>query len=98
VDHTSHCEQATKGSRRVERHVCQDFPDGVCQEHNRHKHHLYKKQEEDQSPSIDYIVVAMRDSLNYQTAHAKVCSSHFYEQQKPMENMMTQSCQTCAAW
>jgi hypothetical protein len=53
------------------------------------------KQEEDQSPSVDYIVAAMNDSLDEQTAHAKVCSSHCYEQQKLMKNMMNQSCQTC---
>jgi hypothetical protein len=52
------------------------------------------KQEEDQSPSVDYIVVAMSDSLDDQTAHAKVFSSHRYEQQKLMKKMMTQSCQT----
>jgi hypothetical protein len=56
------------------------------------------KQEEDQSPSVDYIVVAMSDSLDDQTAHAKVCSSHRYEQQKLMKKMMTQSCQTCTTW
>jgi hypothetical protein len=37
------------------------------------------KQEEDQSPSVDYIVAAMSDSLDDQTAHAKVFSSHRYE-------------------
>jgi hypothetical protein len=56
------------------------------------------KQEEDQSPSVDYIVVAMSDSLDDQTAHAKVCSSHRYEQQKLMKKMMTQSFQTCTTW
>jgi hypothetical protein len=56
------------------------------------------KQEEDQSPSVDYIVVAMSDSLDDQTTHAKVFSSHRYEQQKLMEKMMTQSCQTCTTW
>ena len=40
------------------------------------------KQEEDQSPSIDYIVVAMRNSLDDQTAHAKVCLSYHNEKQK----------------
>jgi hypothetical protein len=40
------------------------------------------KQEEDQSPSVDYIVAAMSNSLDDQTTHAKVCSSHRYEQQK----------------
>jgi hypothetical protein len=56
------------------------------------------KREEDQSPSIDYIVVAMSDSLDDQTVHAKVCSSHRYEQQKLMKMMMTQSFQTCTTW
>jgi hypothetical protein len=56
------------------------------------------KQEEDQSPFVDYIVIAMSDSLDDQTVHAKVCSSHRYEQQKRMENMMNQSCQTCTIW
>jgi hypothetical protein len=57
VDHTNHCEQATKDLRRAKRHVFQICPDDVCREHNRHKHHLCMKQEEDQSPSVDYIVV-----------------------------------------
>ena len=56
------------------------------------------KQEEDESPSFDYIIAAMNDSLDDQTAHAKVCSSHHYEQQKLMKNMMIQSCQTCKTW
>jgi hypothetical protein len=56
------------------------------------------KQEEDQSPSVDYIVVAMNDSLDGQTTHAKVFSSHRYEQQKMMKKMMTQSCQICTTW
>jgi hypothetical protein len=56
------------------------------------------KQEEDQSPSVDYIVVAMSDSLDDQTAHAKVFSSHRYEKQKLMKEMMSQSCQTCTTW
>jgi hypothetical protein len=95
VDHINHYEQATKGPRRAKRHVCQKCLDDVCREHNRHKHHLCMKQEEGQSPSIDYIVVAMSDSLYDQTAHAKFCSSHLYEQQKLMKMNMTQSCQTC---
>jgi hypothetical protein len=95
VDHTSHCEQVAKGPRCAKRHAYQNFPDDVCREHNSCKHHLYMKQEEDQSPSVDYIVVAMSDSLDDQTPHAKVCLSHRYEQQKLMEKMMTQSCQTC---
>jgi hypothetical protein len=53
------------------------------------------KQEEYQSPSIDYIVVAMSDNLYDQTTHAKVFSNHRYEKQKLMEKMMTQCCQTC---
>jgi len=46
-----------------------------------------------QSPSFDNIVSAMSDILYDQTIYAKVCSSHHYEKQKLMENMMTQSCQ-----
>jgi hypothetical protein len=98
VDHTSHYEQVAKGLRRAKRHVCKNCPDDVCREQNRHKHHLYMKQEEEQSPSIDYIVVAMRDSLYYQTTHAKFFSSHLYEKQKLMEKMMSESCQTCTTW
>jgi hypothetical protein len=79
-------------------HVCQNCLNDVCREHNRHKHHLFMRQEEDQSPSVDYIVVAMSDILYDLTAHAKVCSSHRYEQQKLMKNLMTQSCQTCTTW
>jgi hypothetical protein len=56
------------------------------------------KQEEEQSPYVDYIVVGMNGSLDDKTAHAKVYSSHRYEQHKLMENMMTQSCQTCTTW
>jgi hypothetical protein len=56
------------------------------------------KQEEDLSPSVDYIVVSMSDSLDDQTAHAKFFSSHHYEQQKLMKKMMTQSCQTYTTW
>jgi hypothetical protein len=98
VDHTNHCEQVAKGSRRAKRHIFQKSPEDVCREHNRHKHHLFKKQEEDQSPYLDYIVVAMSDNLDDETAHAKVFSSHLYEKKKTMENMMTQSCQTCTTW
>ena len=43
------------------------------------------KQEEEQSPSVDYIVVVMSDILDDQTVHAKVFSSHRYEQQKTDE-------------
>jgi hypothetical protein len=98
VDHKSHCGQVAKDPRRVKRHICQNCPDDVCQEHNRYKHHLCMKKEEDQSPSVDHIVVAMNDSLDDQTAHAKFFSSHRYEKQKLMEKMMTQSCQTCTTW
>jgi hypothetical protein len=56
------------------------------------------KQEEEQSPSIDYIVSTMSGSLDEQTAHAIVCSSHHYEEQKMMKKMMTQSCQICTSW
>jgi hypothetical protein len=56
------------------------------------------KQEKEQSPYIDYIVVAMSDSLDDQTAHAKVFSSHRYEKQKLMKKMMTQSCKICTTW
>jgi hypothetical protein len=94
----NHCEQDVKGPRHVKRHVSRNIPDDACQEHNRHKHHLCMKQDEDQSPSVDYIIVAMRDSLDDQTAHAKDCSSHCYEQQKLMKKMMTQSCQICTTW
>ena len=48
------------------------FIDGVCASCVLGKHHLCMKQEEDQSPFVDYIVVAMNDSLDDQTAHAKV--------------------------
>jgi hypothetical protein len=40
------------------------------------------KQEEEQSPSIYYIVATMNYSLDDQTTHAKVFSSHRYEQNK----------------
>ena len=53
------------------------------------------KRDEDQSPYADYIFDVMSDSLDDQTAHAKVFSSHHYEKQKLIENMMTQSYQTC---
>jgi hypothetical protein len=56
------------------------------------------KQEEDQSPFVDYIAVAMSNNLDDQTTHAKVCSSHCYEQQQLMENMMTQTFKTCTTW
>jgi hypothetical protein len=47
---------------------------------------------------VDYIVFAMINSLDDQTIHAKVCSSHHYEKQKLIEKMMTQSCQICTTW
>jgi hypothetical protein len=47
------------------------------------------KQEEDHASSVEYRVIAMSGSLDDQTAHAKVCSSHRYEQQNLMEKMMT---------
>jgi hypothetical protein len=53
------------------------------------------KEEEYHSPYVYYIVSAMSDNLDGQTTHAKVFSSHLYEQQKIMEKMMTQSFQTC---
>jgi hypothetical protein len=80
VDHTNNYEQAAKDPRCAKRHVFQYYPDDVCREHNRQKHHLYMKQEEDQSPSIDYIVSTMSDSLDDQTAQDKVFSSHRHEQ------------------
>jgi hypothetical protein len=69
VDHTNHYEQAAKDPRHAKRNIFQNYPDDVCREHNRHKHHLYMKQEEDQSPSVDYIAAAMSDSLDDQTTH-----------------------------
>ena len=94
MDYTNHCEHDTKDSRHANMHVCQNYPDDVCREHNWKKHHLCMKQEEEQSPYVDYIVAAMSNSLDDQTAHANVCSSHHYEKQK----LMTQSCQTCTTW
>jgi hypothetical protein len=88
VDHTNHCEQDAKDPRHAKRNVFQNYLDDVFQEYNQHKHHLCMKQEEDQSTYVDYIVVAMRDSLYEQTTHAKVGSSHCYEQQKLMKKMM----------
>jgi hypothetical protein len=85
VDHTNHCEQAAKDPRCAKSHVFKNCPEDVCREHNRHKHHLCMKQEEDQSPSVYYIVAAMSDSLDDQTSHTKVFSSHRYEQQKTDE-------------
>jgi hypothetical protein len=91
VDLTSHCKQVTKGLRHAKWHVFQNYLDDVFQEQNQHKHHLYKKQEEEQSPFVDYIVVAMITSLYDQIAHVQVFSSHHYKQQKLMENIMMQS-------
>jgi hypothetical protein len=56
------------------------------------------KHVEDQSSFVDYIVVAMSDSLDDQTTRAKTCSSHRYEKQKLMKKMMTQSFQTFTTW
>jgi hypothetical protein len=56
------------------------------------------KQEEDQSPYVDYFIVAMSNSLDEKITHAKVFSSHCYEQQKLMEKMMIQICQTFTTW
>jgi hypothetical protein len=98
VDHTSQYEQVAKGPRCANRHVCQKCPDDVFQEHNRHKHHFFMKQEEEHSPSIDYIFFAMSDNLEDQTSHAKVFSSHSYEKKKLMERMTTQNFQTCTTW
>ena len=98
MDHKSHFERDAKGLRHAKRHIFQNYPDDVCQEHNQHKRHLCMKHEEVQSPSVDYIVAAMSDSLDDQTVHAKVCSSHRYEQQKLMRKMMNQSFETCITW
>ena len=80
MDHTNHCEQATKGPRCAKRHICQNCPNHVFQEHNRYKHQLCMKQEEEQSPYFDYIFVSMRNSLDDQTTYAKVYSIHCYKQ------------------
>jgi hypothetical protein len=98
VDHTSNYKQDAKGPKCTKSHVFQNCPDDVCRENNWHKHYLYKKQEEDQSPYLDFIVASMSDSLDDQNAHVKVLSSHFYEQQTLMKNIMTQICQTCTTW
>ena len=34
VDHANNFEQVAKGPRHAKRHVCQNCPDDVCQEHN----------------------------------------------------------------
>ena len=91
-DHTSHYVQARREPMCAKRHICQNFPDDVFQVHNRNKHHPCKILVEDQSPYFLYIVVAMSINLSDQIAHAKVCSSHHYEQQKLKEKVMTQSC------
>ena len=90
--HISHYAQAPREPRRAKRHVCQNCPDDVFRVHNRNKHHPCKIPAEDQSPYFLYIVVAMSDNLSDQIAHAKVCSSYHYEQQKLKEKVMTQSC------
>ena len=90
--HTSHYAQAPREPRRAKRHVCENRLDDVFQVHNRNKHHPYKIPLEYESPYCLYIVVAMKDNLSDQISHAKVCSSYDYEQQKPKEKVMTQSC------
>jgi hypothetical protein len=95
--HTNNCEHAVKGLRRAERHTFQNCLND-CWEHNRDKHHLCKKREEGQSPYVDYIVATMINSLDDQTTHVKVCSSHHYEQKKLMQKMMTQSFQIHTTW
>ena len=91
-DHTSHYAQAPKKPRHAKKHIFQNYPDDVFRVHNRNKHHPCKIPAEDQSPYFLYIVVAMSDNLSDQIAHAKVCSSYHYEQQKLKEKVMTQSC------
>jgi hypothetical protein len=98
VDDTSHYEQVAKGLRHGKRYICQNYPDNVCREHNQHKHHLCKKKEEDKSSFVDYIVVLMSNSLDDQTAHAKIFSNHHYEKHKLIEKVMTQSFQTFTTW
>ena len=90
--HTIHYAQAPREPRCAKRHVCQNCLDDVFRVHNRNKHHPCKIPSEDQSPYCLYIVVAMSDNLSDQIAHAKVCSSYHYEQQKLKEKVMTQSC------
>ena len=91
-DHTSHYAQSPKEPRHAKRYICQNFPDDVFQVHNQNKHHPCKIPLEDQSPYCFYIVVAMSGNLSDQIAHAKVCLSYYYEQQKLKEKVMNQSC------
>ena len=91
-DHTSHYAQVPREPRRAKRHVCQNCLDDVFRVHNRNKHHPCKIPSEDESPYCLYIVVVMSDNLSDQIAHAKVCLSYHYEQQKLKEKVMTQSC------
>ena len=91
-DHTSQYAQAPREPRRAKRHVCQNYLDDVFRVHNQNKHHPCKILVKDQSPYCLYIVIAMSDNLSDQIAHAKVCSSYHYEQQKRKEKVMTQSC------
>ena len=91
-DHTSHYAQDPREPRHAKRHVCQKSLDDVFRVHNRNKHHPCKIPSEDQSPYCLYIFVAMSDNVSDQIAHAKVCSSFHYEQQKLKENVMTQIC------
>jgi hypothetical protein len=88
VDHTNHSEQAAKGLMRAKGHVCQNCPEDICRECNWNIHHLCMKHEEDQSSYVDYIFAIMGDNLDDQISHAKVCSSHRYEQQNLMKNMI----------
>ena len=86
--HTSHYSHAPREPRRAKRHVCQNCPNDVFQVHNQNKHHPFKIPSEDQSPYFIYIVVAMSDNLSDQIAHAKVCSSYHYEQQKMKKKVL----------
>jgi hypothetical protein len=98
VDHTNHYEQAAKGLRHAKRHVCQNCLMMFVENTTNTNTISARNERKTKSPYFDYIVVAMSDSLDDQTTHAKVFSSHHYEQQKLMEKMMTQSCQICTTW
>ena len=89
--HKSLC-TSPREPRRAKRHICQNCPNDVFRVHNWNKHHHCKIPVEYQSPYCLYIVVAMSDNLSDQITHAKVFSSYHYEQQKPKEKVMTQSC------
>ena len=90
--HTSHYAQDPREPRHAKKHVCKNYPDDVFRVQNGNKHHPFKIPSKDQSPYFIYIVVAMSVNLSDQIAHAKVCSSYHYEQQKLKEKVMTQSC------